>query len=50
METNNLTSRSLSLSVVKEKQGLNSETNFTWVYDEIVTNFLLNEMLHHVGM
>ena len=30
--------------------GLNSTTNSTWVYDEIVTKFVLNSMLHHVGM
>ena len=30
--------------------GLNSKTNFTWVYYEIVTKFVLNAMLHHVGM
>ena len=34
----------------KRKKGLNSKTNFTWVYDEIVTKFVLNAMLHHVGM
>ena len=34
----------------KIETGLNSKTNFTWVYDEIVTKFLLNAMLHHVGM
>ena len=34
----------------KRETGLNSETSFTWVYDEIVTKFVLNEMLHHVGM
>ena len=34
----------------KRKTGLDSKTNFTWVYDEIVTKFVLNEMLHHVGM
>ena len=34
----------------KRETGLNSETNFTWVYDEIVTKCVLNEMLHHVGM
>ena len=33
-----------------KETGLNSETSFTWVYDEIVTKFLLNAMLHHVGM
>ena len=34
----------------KRETGLNSETSFTWVYDEIVTKFVLNETLHHVGM
>ena len=34
----------------KRKIGLNSETSFTWVYDEIVTKFVLSAMLHHVGM
>ena len=34
----------------KRETSLNSETSFTWVYDEIVTKFLLNAMLHHVGM
>ena len=29
---------------------LNPETSFTWVYDEIITKFVLNAMLHHVGM
>ena len=26
----------------KIETGLNSETSFTWVYDEIVTKFVLN--------
>ena len=34
----------------KRETGLNSETSFTWVYDEIVTKFVLNAMLNHVGM
>ena len=34
----------------KTETGLNPETSFTWVYDEIVTKFVLNAMLHHVGM
>ena len=34
----------------KREKGLNSENDFTWVYDEIITKFLLNAMLHHVGM
>ena len=33
----------------KIETGLNSTTNSTWVYDEIVTKFVLNAMLHHVG-
>ena len=34
----------------KRETGLDSKTNFNWVYDEIVTKFVLNAMLHHVGM
>ena len=34
----------------KREIGLDSETSFIWVYDEIVTKFVLNVMLHHVGM
>ena len=34
----------------KRETGLDSKTNFTWVYDEIINKFLLNTMLHHVGM
>ena len=34
----------------KRETYLDSETSFTWVYDEIVTKFVLNAMLHHVGM
>ena len=34
----------------KRETGLYSKTNLTWVYDEIVTKFVLNAMLHHVGM
>ena len=34
----------------KKETGLNSETTFTWVYDEVITKCVLNEMLHHVGM
>ena len=34
----------------KKETGLDSETNFTWVYDKIITKLVLNEMLHHVGM
>ena len=34
----------------KIETGLNSKTNFTWVYDEIITKFVLNAMFHHVVM
>ena len=34
----------------QSETGLDSETSFNWVYDEIVTKFVLNAMLHHVGM
>ena len=34
----------------KIEAGLNSGTNFTWVYDEIITKFVLNAILHHVGI
>ena len=34
----------------KKETGLNSETVFTWVYDEVITKFVLDSMFHHVGM
>ena len=34
----------------KIETGLDSDTSFTGVYDDIVTKYLLNEMLYHVGM
>ena len=34
----------------KRETGLNPETNFNWIYDEIITKFVLNSILHHVGM
>ena len=34
----------------KREPGLNSETSFSWVFDEVITKFVLNEILHHVGM
>ena len=36
--------------ICKRETGLDSETSFTWVYNEIVTKFVLNEMLHCFGM
>ena len=42
----------LSLKCIncKRETCLDPETNFTWVYDKIITKFVLNAMLHHVGM
>ena len=34
----------------KRETGLNSEICFSWVYDEIITKFVLNAIFHHVGM
>ena len=34
----------------KKETDLNSETTFTWVYDEVITKCVLNEMLHYVVM
>ena len=34
----------------KIETGLNSETSFSWVFGEVITKFLLNVILHHVGM
>ena len=34
----------------KRETVLDSKTNFTWVYDEIDTKFVLNAILYHVGM
>ena len=34
----------------KRETGLNAETGFNRFYDEVITKFVLNEMLHHVGM
>ena len=33
----------------KKETGLNIETGFKWVYDEVINQFVLNSMLHHVG-
>ena len=41
---------SLNCINCKIETGLDPETTFTWVYDEIFTKFVLNAMLHHVGM
>ena len=34
----------------KGETGLDPKTSFTWVHDEIITKFVLNAMLHPVGM
>ena len=42
----------LSLKCIhcKKETDLNSETVFSGFYDEVITKFVLNSMLHHVGM
>ena len=34
----------------KRETGLNEETSFKEFYDEVITQFVLNAMFHHVGM
>ena len=34
----------------KREIGLNSETIFSWVFYEVITKFVLNAILHHVGI
>ena len=34
----------------KKETALNAETVFNGIYDEVITQFVLNTMLHHVGM
>ena len=34
----------------KKETGLNAENDFSGFYDEVITQFVLNAMLHHVGM
>ena len=34
----------------KKETGLKSKTGFKEFYDEVITQFVLNAMLHHVGM
>ena len=41
---------SIKCTNCKRETGLDSETSFTWVYDEIITKFVLNSMLHHLGL
>ena len=34
----------------KIETGLDSKTSFFWLFDEVITKFVLNAILHHVGM
>ena len=34
----------------KIETGLDPETSFSWVFDEVINKFVLNEILYHVGM
>ena len=34
----------------KRETGLDSETSFSWVLDEVITKFVLYAILNHVGM
>ena len=45
-----LDTASLKCINCKRETGLDRETNVTWVYDKIITKFVVNAMLHHVGM
>ena len=46
----NLDTLSLNCINCKKEKGLKSKTGFKDFYDKIITQFLLNAMLHHVGM
>ena len=47
---NDLDIVSLKCINCKKETGLNSETGFNGFYDEVITQFVLNEIFHHVGM
>ena len=34
----------------KRGKGLNPETSFYWVFDGVITKFVLNAILHHVAI
>ena len=34
----------------KREAGVDSETSFSWVFDEVITKLVLNAILRHVGM
>ena len=46
----NLDIVSLKCINFKSETGLDSETSFYWVFDEVVNTFVLSAILHHVGM
>ena len=46
----NLDIVSLKCINCKKETGLNAETGFKEFYDEVITQFVLHEMLHTVGM
>ena len=46
----NLYTLSLKCVDCKKETGLNAKTGFKEFYDEVTTQFVLNSMLHHVGM
>ena len=47
---NDLEIVSLKCINCKKETGLNAETGFKELYDEVITQFVLNAILHHVGM
>ena len=46
----NLDTLSLKYINCKKETGLKSKTGFKDFYDKVITQFVLNAMLHHVGM
>ena len=46
----NLETVSLKFINCKKETGLKSKTGFKDFYDKVITQFVLNAMLHHVGM
>ena len=46
----NLDTLSLKCINCKKETGLKSKTGFKEFYDKVITQFVLNAMLHHVGM
>ena len=50
MKTKKLVVVSLKCINCKRETGIDPETSFSWVFDELITKFVLNTILHHVGM